>query len=111
MTVTGVLAQATVQDLTAAEDWYGRLFDRPPDARPMDGLIEWHLGDGFGVQVWSEPDRAGGSTVVLQVDDLDSLADRVHDVGLTEGVPQQATSSRLLPMEDPDGNRIVVAGT
>lgn len=110
MTVTGVLAQATVGDLGEAEDWYQRLFGRPADSRPMDGLIEWHLGDGFGVQVWSESDRAGRSTVILQVDDLDGFAGRVKDLGLTDGVPQEATTSRVLPMEDPDGNRVVITG-
>lgn len=111
MTITGVLAQATVADLDIAADWYRRLFDRAPDARPMDGLLEWHLGDGFGVQVWAEPERAGRSTVVLQVDDLDAVARRLRDAGITDVVPQDATSSRILPMEDPDGNRVVLTGT
>lgn len=110
MTITGVLAQATVTDLAVAEDWYRRLFARAPDGRPMDGLLEWHLGDGFGLQVWSEPERAGRSTVVLQVDDLDAASGRLHDDGIADGGPQQATNSRILPMEDPDGNRVVLAG-
>lgn len=111
MSVTGVFAQATVRHLSASEGWYERLFGRPPDARPMDGLIEWHLGTGLGVQVWCEPDRAGSSTLVLLVDDLDGFTGRVHDLGLTDRVPQQASTSRLLPMEDPDGNRVVVTGS
>ncbi len=111
MTVHGVLAQATVRDLSIAEHWYTQLFGRPPDSRPMDGLIEWHLDDDVGVQVWSEPDRAGHSTVVLHVDELDDFAERVQDLGLTDEAPQVATTSRVLPMEDPDGNRVVVTGT
>ena len=111
MAITGVLAQATVRDLATAESWYERFFDRMPDSRPMDGLIEWYAADNFGVQVWTEPDRAGSSTVVLEVDDLDGFAARVRSLGLTDAVPQEATASRVLPMEDPDGNRIVVTGT
>lgn len=65
MSITRVLAQSTVSDLVAAEDWYTRLFGREPDARPMPGLLEWHLGDTFGVQVWAEPNRAGRSSMVL----------------------------------------------
>ena len=111
MTITGVFAQATVTDLSVAADWYGRLFDRGPDARPMDGLLEWHLGHGCGVQVFAEPHRAGRSTVVLQVDDLDAVAGRLHDVEVTDAEPQQATDVRILPLEDPDGNRVVLTAT
>jgi hypothetical protein len=73
MTITRVLAQSTVRDLAAAEDWYTRVFGREPDLRPMPGLLEWHLGDTFGVQVWSEPDRAGHSSMVLDESDVDAL--------------------------------------
>jgi predicted enzyme related to lactoylglutathione lyase len=110
MAINGVLAQATVRDTAAAEEWYTKLFDRGPDRRPMDGLIEWHFGDAAGVQVWAEPERAGRSSLVLQVDDLDAFAARLVDAGLSAAEPRQATSSRVLPIEDPDGNRIVLTG-
>lgn len=110
MAFTGVLAQATVGDIATAEDWYERLFERGPDVRPMDGLIGWHIGDGNGVQVFSEPDRAGDSTIVLQVDDLDAVGRQVRDAGLTEAEPERATGSRILQMTDPDGNRVVIIG-
>lgn len=110
MTIIGVLAQATVGDLTRAEAWYATLFGRPPDERPMPGLLEWRFGDAAGVQVWAEPDRAGRSTVVLRADDLDAVAARVISSGLADAEPQQATSSRILPLEDLDGNRVVITG-
>ena len=71
-----ILAQCTVSDIARAEQWYSLLFDRAPDLRPMPGLIEWHPGDTFGLQVWSEPERAGHSTVVLDETDLDAAAIR-----------------------------------
>ena len=111
MTVTRVLAQSTVTDLEVAEDWYKRLFGRGPDARPMPGLLEWHLGDTFGVQVWAEPDRAGHSSMVLDESDLDSLAAHLNEAGIAHDGPQDATSSRVLSLVDPDGNRIVFTGT
>ena len=109
--VKGVLAQATVRDLATSVDWYERLFDRPPDARPMEGLVEWHFGDGRGVQVWCEPERAGSCTVVLEVADLDAFADRITRAGITTDGPQQAASFRILPLVDPDGNRVVLTGS
>src|SRR4051812_5831415 len=111
MEIRNVLAQATVRDQDAAERWYSKLFGRGPDARPMDGLLEWHFGDVTGVQVWTEADRAGCSSVVITVSDLDAVADHLKAVGFTDATPTEATSSRVLPVEDPDGNRIVFAGT
>ena len=107
---TSVLAQATVADLAPAEAWYSALFDRSPDGRPMDGLIEWHLGDHFGVQVWADPARCGRSTIVLSTDDLDAVSMRLNDAGIEHDGPQQATSTRVLQLGDPDGNRVVLTG-
>ena len=111
MTITRVLAQSTVSDLAAAEDWYTRVFGREPDLRPMPGLLEWHLGDTFGVQVWSEPDRAGQSSIVLDESDVDAVAARLKNVGIVNDGPQKATTSRILALTDPDGNRLVFTGS
>ncbi len=43
--IRAVLANVAVTDLDSAEQWYTRLFEREPDARPMSGLIEWHLSE------------------------------------------------------------------
>ena len=110
MAFQNVLAQAAVGDLAAAERWYTVLFERQPDARPMDGLIEWHLGDTFGIQVWTEPDRAGRSSIVLGESDLDSLAARLTEAGIAHPGPERITSSRALRREDPEGNRVVITG-
>lgn len=111
MRIAGVLAQSTVRDLATSVDWYERLFARPPDARPMEGLVKWHFGDGRGLQVWCEPARAGSCTVVLEVADLDAFADRITRAGITTDAPEQASTSRILPLLDPDGNRVVLAGS
>jgi len=68
MAVRRILAQATVSDLDAAVSWYTKVFGRNPDTNPMPGLIEWHLADTFGVQIWLEPDRAGRGCIVLEDD-------------------------------------------
>ena len=58
MTIKTVLGQVAVRDLGSALSWYARFFGRQADARPMDGLAEWHLTDSGGVQVFQEPDNA-----------------------------------------------------
>ncbi|GAB6899344.1 VOC family protein [Kineosporia succinea] len=110
MSVQGVLAQATVRDLTRAEAWYETVFGAPPGARPMNGLLEWHFGAGFGVQVWAEPDRAGHSTVVLSETDLDGLSARLTRAGIEHPGPQPGGGQRVLQVFDPDGNRLVFTG-
>lgn len=108
--IRGVLAQSTVTDLARAEEWYVRLLGRGPDSRPMAGLLEWHLGDGFGLQVWSEPERAGHSSVVLHVADLDAAAARLTEIGIDHDGTQPVTVGRILALTDPDGNRVVLSG-
>lgn len=85
-------------------------FDGEPATRPMPGLIEWHLGDSFGVQVWSEPDRAGRSSVMLDKTDLDAAATRLSTVGIGHDGPQPGGGARILQLADPDGNRVVLPG-
>lgn len=110
MSIRGVLAQSTVTDLERAVAWYSTLFGRAPDSRPMAGLVEWRFGDRFGVQVWADPDRAGRSSMVLDDTDLDALASRLGDAGVEHSGIQPVTSSRILQLEDPDGNTVVITG-
>jgi catechol 2,3-dioxygenase-like lactoylglutathione lyase family enzyme len=110
MALIRILAQSTVSDLTAADGWYTSLWGRGPDARPMPGLLEWHLGPTAGLQVWSEPARAGRSTVVMGTDDLDALAARLLGAGIEHEGAQPGGGARILQLEDPDGNRVVIAG-
>lgn len=111
MTLTRILAQSTVTDLGTAERWYTALWERGPDARPMPGLLEWHLNGTAGLQVWSEPARAGRSTVVMGTDDLDAVAARLAAAGVPHEGVQPGGGGRILQVLDPDGNRIVLTGS
>lgn len=111
MTFQRLLAQAVVTDLETSERWYTTLLEGPPQARPMDGLLEWHLADTFGVQVWLDPARAGRSSMVLDELDLDTLAARLTAAGFEHQGPQTVTTSRALVLADPDGNQVVLTGT
>lgn len=110
MTISRMLAQMTVSDSARSIPWYTLLFGREPDAHPMDGLVEWYLADTFGVQVWVEPERAGTSCMVLDDDDLDARVQLLDGAGIENGGIRPASEFRILPVVDPDGNRIVFAG-
>jgi predicted enzyme related to lactoylglutathione lyase len=111
MAVIRILAQSTVSDLATAERWYTTLWERGPDAQPMPGLLEWHLGQSAGLQVWSEPGRAGRSTAVIGTDDLDALAARLTAAGVQHDGAQYGGGARILQLVDPDGNRVVITGS
>lgn len=106
---SGMLGHCTVADLDRAELWYAKLFGRGPDRRPMEGLLEWHLAPGYGVQVWCEPERAGRSTLVLEVFDLQAQAERLAALGLDNGGPQPGGGAQIVQLQDPDGNRVVLS--
>lgn len=106
----GLLANTTVRDSTQANGWYSKLFGRDPDSQPMEGLLEWHIAQGCGLQVWAEPERAGSSTVVIDDSDLDGLARRLTALGVDHAGPEPGGGQRILRIEDPDGNRIVFSG-
>ena len=110
MTSTHVLAGALVDDLAAAETWYATLFAREPDARPMDGLLQWHLPDGSGVQVFLDPARAGHGSLVLHESDLDATATRLREASVEHEGPEPGGGARLLRLRDPDGNSVVLTG-
>ena len=111
MPFTHVMAGALVSDLAAAEEWYAVLFDRPPWTRPMDGLLEWYLPGGSGVQVYRNPTLAGHGSLVLRVDDLDAEAARLRTATLVDGEVEGGGGGRILRLSDPDGNSVVLVGT
>jgi catechol 2,3-dioxygenase-like lactoylglutathione lyase family enzyme len=107
---TGLMATLSISDESAAAEWYVRLFERQPDARPMPGLTEWRFAETFGIQLWEDPARAGGSTVVVDVSDLNATAERLSKAGIDHGEPSPGGGQRILPVSDPDGNQVVFFG-
>ncbi|HEY3338627.1 MAG TPA: VOC family protein [Propionicimonas sp.] len=106
----GLLAQSTVSDLDTARSWYTAVLGRDADATPMQGLLEWHFSDDAGVQLWRDPVRAGTSTTVLEVVDLDAELTRLDDLGIAHDDPMSTPRLRLVTLEDPDRNRLILAG-
>lgn len=103
-----LLSNHRVADLERAERWYTALVGHGPDARPMEGLVEYHLGDASGIQVWLEPEAAGSSGCTAAVSDLDAVAEGLTAAGIAHEGVEQATSVRILRLTDPDGNRVVL---
>jgi hypothetical protein len=110
MKPNSMMAQCTVTDLGRAEAWYQSLFERGPDQRPMDGLLEWHFGEVGGLQVWSDADRAGRSTVVLDVPRFGDELRRLDGLGLSHDDVVKTPKFQVVTLYDPDNNRVVLTG-
>jgi catechol 2,3-dioxygenase-like lactoylglutathione lyase family enzyme len=104
-----VYAHLSCSDLNRSIDWYGKLFDRKPDARPMGGLAEWHHGKNAGFQLFEEPSNAGYGTLTLIVTGLREEHIRLGAVGLEPSDVELADTVSLIRLRDPDGNLVVLA--
>jgi predicted enzyme related to lactoylglutathione lyase len=110
MSVNRVLAGVAVADVDAVRPWYERLFGRPPDALPMEGLVEWHIPAGGVVQLVASPNRAGRSLLTLDLDDLEHELAAMRARGLDAGALDDTTSTKVLiaATTDPEGNEITL---
>jgi predicted enzyme related to lactoylglutathione lyase len=110
MSVNRVLAGVAVGDIDAAVAWYERLFGRPADALPMEGLAEWHVPSGGVVQVVADRERAGRSLLTLDLDDLEHELGVMRERGIDVGALDATTSDKVLiaATTDPAGNAITL---
>lgn len=110
MNVDVVMSQIIVADADRAVTFYTTLFGRGPDAKPMDKLHEWHFERAGAVQVYEEPERAGASGVTLHLVDLDAACAALDRAGIDHEPVVDATFVRVVQLEDPDRNRVVLTG-
>jgi hypothetical protein len=114
--VRRVMAGVVVDDLLLARNWYETVLGRPPDATPMDGLLEWHVNDGAWLQVVDvdvvravqrreEWGRAGASSVSFVVANLDDHR-ATFAANAIPIVSHYTTASALktVTVSDPAGN-------
>jgi glyoxylase I family protein len=112
MSIEHVLAVVPVADFDAAHAWYERLFGRPADNLPMEGvLVEWRLTESGWVQITLDAERAGSALLNFAVDDLDRHLADLSRRGLTPGTIEVVNKGvQLSAIRDPDGNTITFIG-
>ena len=110
MTLNKVLAGIAVGNVDEATPWYEALFGRPADARPMDGLVEWHMPPNGVVQLIDNPASAGRSLLTLDYDDLADEVAAMRERGIPVGEIDDTTSDKVLIAEihDPLGNTVTL---
>lgn len=109
MPIKSIYAYLSCKDLIASMAWYAAIFDRQPDANPMDGLAEWHLGEHAGFQLFHDAASDGDGTMTLIVSDLAGERQRLHALGMHPHEIEPGKTVSILHMSDPDGNHVVLA--
>lgn len=108
MEINQSMAAVAVRSTEAAEAWWARLLGRDADARPMDGLVEWHFGSG-ALQLVADAERAGGSLTTLQVSGLAASVGQLRDRGIEIGdVHDTDAGAVFVTIVDPDGNGVTL---
>jgi hypothetical protein len=107
MALDKIFAQLSCTNLNESIGWFATIFGREPDARPMNGLAEWHH-DAAGFQLF-QGENAGRGTMTLIVTGLQDEHRRLSDAGLQAGAIESANYVDLFRLRDPDSNLVVLA--
>jgi predicted enzyme related to lactoylglutathione lyase len=107
--IRNAIASLPVKNLSNATDWYTRLFGRKPDSTPMKELAEWKFDGGGWLQVYQAPERAGGGSCTLSVEDLRGEVERLQKLGFSTPEPMQVSIGTIMMISDPDGNTVALA--
>jgi predicted enzyme related to lactoylglutathione lyase len=109
MSIKNALASVAVKDLSAAVQWYEKLFGRPADSRPMSELAEWKFERGGWLQLYQNAERAGSGSLTLSVNDLDEQVSHLRKRGVRAGQQIISEKAKVVMIKDPDGNSIAFA--
>ena len=108
MSVQNVLAGVAVKNLETSAEWYGKVIGVAGN-RPMKEVFEWLLPSGGALQMFEDRKRAGASSITLSVKGLDQEVERISKSGVMLGKRTDNDKVSTVIIEDPDGNRVVLA--
>jgi hypothetical protein len=105
MQVNQLIAGISVGDLDRSIVWYGTLFGRSADSRPMKEVAERNVVPSGVVRLVSDPKRAGTSHLSLVVSDLERT---IADISALVEAPRRVEGGdfRTATVDDPDRNEI-----
>jgi predicted enzyme related to lactoylglutathione lyase len=105
--IKSVISVLPVKDFEAALNWYKKLLGRDPDVVPMEGIAEWQLVENGWIQVSTDAERAGCTTVVLEVNDLEAQCKACSDADVSIGeIVEYPEVIKMVEITDPEGNKI-----
>jgi len=105
--INSVISVIPVKNFKLALEWYQKLFEREPDLVPMEGIAEWQLLENAWIQVSIDLERAGGTTVVIGVNDLEKKCKVILDANLPIGeIIEYPEVIKMAEVIDEEGNKI-----
>lgn len=107
--VDAIYAVACVRDIETSAAWYSALLGREPDDRPMEGLVQWRQGDGSGLQLVADAERAGKSLITLLTPRVADARRQLARAGVALEADIAGDFGTLAQVSDPDGNRVTLA--
>lgn len=105
--ITAVIPVMPVKDFEMALAWYTKLLGRAPDLMPMEGVAEWQLADSAFVQLSQDEQRAGATSLVIAVENVDTQRDTLVAEGFSvSDIEEYPDVVKLMVLPDPEGNEI-----
>ena len=105
--INSVIAVLPVKDQDTAVGWYKKLLGRDADIIPVEGVAEWQLAENAWLQVTADPERAGSTTVIIGVNDIDVQCNACAAANLPHGeVVVLPEIIKMVEVIDPDGNKV-----
>jgi hypothetical protein len=105
--ILNLISIISVKDQAKSESWYKKLLGREADLVPHEGVAEWKIVENAWLQVTTDPERAGYSTVVLGIEDIDQQRKVCEEIGISLGetvvIPELI---KMIEIVDPDGNKV-----
>ena len=105
--INSVIAVVPVKNQDEAVGWYKKLLGRDADVVPVEGVAEWQLAENAWLQVTADPERAGSTTVIIGVDDIDAQCNACAVANASHGeVVEYPDIIKMIEVIDLDGNKI-----
>jgi hypothetical protein len=105
--INSVIAVVPVRDQDTAIGWYKKLLGRDADVVPVEGVAEWQLAENAWLQVTADPERAGSTTVIIGVDDIDAQCNACAEANVSHSeVVEYPDIIKMIEVIDLDGNKV-----
>ena len=103
-----MIAVVPVKDHYIAVEWYKKLLGRDADVVSVEDVAKWQLAENAWLQVGTDPERAGNTTITIGVNDIDAQCSALSEANLPHGeVVEYPEIIKMVEVIDPSGNKIV----